>query len=173
MNTSVFKGLEDEKAQLQQRARTAHKRYILQQRMYYNNSERFTLIVLLIAGAELFLVALLFDYMIALNFVLTRILLWLLIGIVLVAFTRFMHILVFLATHHVRMIRTIEDSLRRRVRAIEHYESGIIDDVGIRMLYEEISSQHPLRNLRVVEFADWVLYSALILSGVLFGLVFL
>ncbi len=173
MKKDAFTELDEKKDALRKRANAMHIQHITQRNIYYKNSERFMLIMLGIIGGEFFLVALLFDYMVMLNFILTRTIIWLLVALTLGIITRFMHILVFSATHRTYTLRKTESRLRRCVEAIEKYENGVIDNAGIRMLYQDEDVPMPTRVMRMVEITDWLLYSGVMLSCFLFGLVFL
>ncbi len=173
MNTTAFQGLTDKRENLEEHLEVVQRQYREERMRYHKNSERFTFIVLLTAGGELLLTALLFDYMIALNFVLTRIILWLLIALVIGGISRFMHLWIFITTHKTHSTQYHENRIAQRIDAIKDYENGIIDTQGIRMLYQEEELDRLPRLLRVSETVDWILYSGIILTSILLGLVFL
>lgn len=153
-----------------ERAKKEHKENVTR---YYLQSERFTLVVAAVAVGELALLALLFDYMAVLNFIVTRAALWMLLAALVIALSRLMHGWVFVNVHRARVAQTMASRATKRIRAIEKYESGVIDEDGIRLLYQDDDAQRPPRMLRVTEIADWVLYTLIMLATVLIALVFI
>jgi small-conductance mechanosensitive channel len=152
-----------------QHARTEHKENVTR---YYTQSERFTLVVAAVAVGELALLALLFDYMAVLNFLVTRAALWTLLAVIVIAMSRLMHGWVFVSMRRVQTAKTMASRAAKRIRAIEKYEGGVIDEDGIRLLYQEDHVQREPRLLSVTEIVDWVLYTLILLATVLIALTF-
>ncbi len=172
MNTTAFHELTEKKKSLYKRLADVRRHRTDAKALYYKNSARFTVIALGVALAELLVLSLLFDYAVMLNFVLTRIVLWLLISVILATLSRFMHAWLFVTTHTEDVLRSKQRRLQHRAHAIEDYESGVIDASGIRLLYQEEERVAPPRMFRVAQLYDWALYICVMLATVLLGLIF-
>ncbi len=172
MEAHAFDKLEEQRDTLAQRADAARASHRMRQMHYERSSERFTYIVAVLAFALLALIGMFFDYMIALDVFVTRIVLWIALGVVFAAIARIMHFLVVVPAQQVEALRLRERRLQRRVAAIERYANGEIDADGIRMLYVQDVPIVPRRTLRGARIMDTVLGSALLLAVALFASIF-
>ena len=147
-------------------------------RVIHGFERRSMVFALLVAGTSLMLlaiIALMFDWLITLNAVLVRIDIWVTLVVLLGALTQLFYLFVLSSARLALMERKKYEQVLRRLSTLQGYETGSIDEEGIRQMYsataKKMRTMHP-QSSPITTKVDWLLYTGLMLSTALFGLIF-
>ena len=136
----------------------------------------FSLLVSTTSLTLLIVIALMFDYLNALNPVLLKINIWLTLLVLLGAITQLFYLFVLSSAQLALKEYQRYKKVLRHLSTLQGYETGYIDEEGIRQMYmntaEKMHTMHPQISV-ITTKVDWILYTTLMLCIVLFGLIFI
>ncbi len=172
---TTFEKMDEEIEKLKKNIGFVHTALLKVLRGFEQKSAVFALFVAACALALLIVSALLFDWLVTLNAVLTRINLWVVLGVLILSLTRIFSLFILSTARLAEAERRKYREILRRLATLQGYETGHIDEEGIRRLYAETAEKMRLMRSDSSDIStlfDWILYCALMLSVVLFGLIF-